>query len=392
MRQLPNRQASFINHITHSETLFFWRGWRSPYRPLYLITLSLLLIGLVLFAAAAIRGIEGVLHWQTQSELQAVPLTLDSFAKGLFNFSVEATSYAITERFVPSDMQVNLVATYLYAGLLLVSTILLLSVVTTLPRLWYIGSMAVFMLWLASCKLDLLQVFGDTGNLFFMASVALIVPVSYYLHAFRSGFPFVQRILVFAGLLGILIGVAALFSRNTLPLLTTLSYGSIVPMALSALFILLVSPEIMRSFLFLVSQSGSPSSLLHFTLLTLIYLTNLLLRYLHNIEYIDWNILYVNAFFILAISIVLGIWGFRKRSTLFAHILTDPFTSLLYAGLATLTLATMGFAFATGNDPMVDMFEDIILYTHIGMGIAFFFYVLINFRQPMQQVSQVNER
>ncbi len=371
MRQLPHRQANFLNKISNPDSFLFWQNWRSPYRPLYLSSLVLLLICLALFATAAVQGTDAVLEWQTQNELQAVPLTLDSFTKGLFNFSVDASSYSIMQRFAPSDMQVNRVVTYLYAALLALSTLLLLSVVTVLPRLWYVGSMAVFILWLASCKLDLLQVFGDTGNLFFISSVVLLVPVSYYIHAFRPDFPFVLRLGIFALLFALLIGVAAFFSRNSHPLFTTLSYGTIVPLVLSALFILMVSPEIMRSCMFLVSHSGSASSLLHFTLLTIIYLVNLVLRYLYNTQKIDWDILYLNSFFILTISIILGIWGFRKRGTLFSHIVTDPYASLVYTGLAVLTLATIGYAFATGNDPMIEMFEDIILYSHIAMAIAF---------------------
>jgi hypothetical protein len=58
------------------------------------------------------------------------------------------------------------------------------------------------------------------------------------------------------------------------------------------------------------TRSGSPNSLLHFTLLTAIYLLNLLLRFFHNTGRIDWDFFYVNAFAVLAVSIVLGVWGF----------------------------------------------------------------------------------
>ncbi len=391
MLHLSHKEPAALNRPAGPDSLLFWQSWRAPYRALAWAGLLLLAATLLLFAVQAIRGVDAVIAWQPESELQDVVMTLDSFTRGLFNFTVEAPGYAVTERFEPTGMQVNLVAAYLYLGLLAAGLALLLSVVTVLPRLWYVAAMAVFIGWLAVSKLDLLLVFGLANNTVFIAVLALILPVSYYFHAFRPDVTFAWRLLVFTSLLAIILGTAGFFSTVRFPVLSVLGYGATVPLALSILFIIAVAPEIVRGFVHLVSRGGGGKGLLHFTLLTAIYLLNLLLRFFHNTGRIDWDFFYVNAFAVLALSIVLGVWGFRERAPLLSRIIADPYASFLYIGLAVITVSTVGYAFATGNDPMVEMFEDVILFSHIAMGLAFFLYVLINFRMPMQRGMAVHK-
>lgn len=54
-------------------------------------------------------------------------------------------------------------------------------------------------------------------------------------------------------------------------------------------------------------------------------------------------------------------------------------------GLTLLTTLTISYAFATANDPLVELFEDVVVYTHLGMGVVFLVYVLINFWPIFQQ-------
>ncbi|MFN3488045.1 MAG: tetratricopeptide repeat protein, partial [Emticicia sp.] len=49
------------------------------------------------------------------------------------------------------------------------------------------------------------------------------------------------------------------------------------------------------------------------------------------------------------------------------------------------------YAYATANDPLIESFEDFISYTHVAMGFCFFFYVLINFTQPLQKGLEVHK-
>jgi hypothetical protein len=371
------------------QPLFFWQNWRNPYRALYILLLLLVLTSLLLYGFFHLAGRETVLSWLPNTQLQEILLNIDSFTKGLFSFGVELESYYVTEQFVASLMQVHPWAMYGLLGFVLLSTVLLLSLVTVLPRFWYVGAMAVFILMLASFKLDLPEVFGWKNSAFFIIVVALYSSLSYYFHAFRSHTSFPVRFLCFAGLTLVLALVIVFFSETSYPALSLISHGIIVPVALSVVFILVVAQEIVHGFLYLVTKGGGfggDNSLTHFTVITFFYLVNVLLAYLHSSAVISWDIFYLNAFFVFAVSLVLGLWGFRKRSISFENIISfTPHGAFVYLGLALISISTITYFFATANDPMIEMFEDAILFSHLATGLVFYAYVLVNFKTPMQQ-------
>lgn len=44
-----------------------------------------------------------------------------------------------------------------------------------------------------------------------------------------------------------------------------------------------------------------------------------------------------------------------------------------------MTFSVLAWIFKNGNDPLMDTFEDMIIFSHLGFGILFFVYVLYNF-------------
>jgi predicted Zn-dependent protease len=377
------------------QTIFFWKSWPSNYRFLFILSLVLLAAALFLYLFQSWIGIDAIIHWQTQNELQEISFELDHFTKGLFDFTADAESYLIIERFVPSSIEVNYIAAYTFAFFFACTLILLLSILPTLPRLWYVISMGLFILLLATFKLDLLQVFHLANNATFIGLLVLYIPVSYYFHAFRPDISFNTRLLCFTLITVVATFILLYFSSISHPLLSVIHHGIILPILISIVFILMIAHEITSGFLYLVTKGGGiggGNSLLHFSIITFVYLGNLLILYLHNTGVIDWDFLYLNAFYVFVISFVLGLWGFRHRNSLFAHIISvNPYGSFLYVALGTLALATMGYFFASGNDPMIEMLEDVIVYSHLAMGLGFFLYVFVNFSLPMAQGLPVHK-
>ncbi|QHT71237.1 hypothetical protein GXP67_33590 [Rhodocytophaga rosea] len=369
--------------------LFFWKQWPASYRNIYLTSLAVSTIGLVIYLIWFFTGNDAVIGWQTRSELQSLSLQLNSFSRSLFNFTVETPSYFITEQFVASLAKINTLAVYIYLAFLTGACLLVLSLITELPRLWYILGMGVFILLLASFKFDLLQVFGLRNNTVFIVSVAAYAGLSYYFHAFQTEISFQLRLASFTVLTVVLALLIIFFSRSAYPLITLAGNGIIIPVGISLVFIFMVSHEIEQGFLYLVTQSGGiggKNSLLHFSLISLIYIINLGLLYARNAGFISWDFFYINPFYLLLISAAIGIWGYKKRNVLFDHIISFyPNGAFLYLALATVSLATIGYFFASGNDSMLEMIEDIIVFSHLAMGVSFFIYVFINFRSPMSQ-------
>jgi hypothetical protein len=57
--------------------------------------------------------------------------------------------------------------------------------------------------------------------------------------------------------------------------------------------------------------------------------------------------------------------------------------------LGIITLATCGLAFATANDPMIEVMEDAITYSHLAMGVTFLAYIILNFSFLFRQGLEV---
>jgi Flp pilus assembly protein TadD len=143
----------------------------------------------------------------------------------------------------------------------------------------------------------------------------------------------------------------------------------------------MVAHEILASFIYLTSQGTTSSkSLQHFAIISAIYITNLILAYLHEAGFIQWNFLYVNLYLLLSVSVVLSLWGFRHREHLYSHITSfDPFGSYFVAGLAVITFSTIGLLLGSANDSALKVIRDFIIFSHLGFGVIFLVYILSNF-------------
>ncbi|MCU0355823.1 MAG: hypothetical protein MUD08_19140, partial [Cytophagales bacterium] len=371
--------------------LFFWNRWLPTYRWLFVSLLVLLGAALTIYLIQYFVGADAVIGWNVVNQLQDVNLTLESFTRGIFNFTVQAPSFLVLEWFEATDMRTNHAATYAYGVLTALGLAWLLAVVPSLPRWWYLGSMMAFIGLVVSLQTDVLQVAGLTNWVVPGVTLAVFLPVSYWFHAFRPDISVAVRLAVFAVLITTLVAFWAIFAKSPLPVMSVLAYGTRAMALLTVLFIILVSVEVPAALLSLITGSGvaaGRNSIFHFSVITLFYVGNLVVAYLNNSGLVEWNFLYVNAFYLLAVSVVLGIWSFRRRID---DLLSDPYGVMLYGGWAVLALGTIGYSFATGNDPMADLYEDTIVYSHLAMGVAFFLYVYVNFRGPMAQGLPVHK-
>ncbi len=368
-----------------NQDLFFWKSWRPTDRRLYWGILLLLGVVLVVYLVQYFIGADAVIRWQVQNEAQDISFDIDSFTKGIFNFKTQAQSFLLVEWFEASVMQINTLAVSFYGVCVALGMVLLVSGVTFLPRWWYLGSMMVCIGVLAGLQLEVLQIWGFVNAVVFGISLVVLIPVSYYFHAFRPDISFHVRLVVFAVLVGLLLFMWIYFAQTPKPVMSLLSYGTRGFAFLTIVFILINAHEIPSHLLILVTRTGiatGPNSIFHFTVITGFYLANLVISYMKGSGLIEWNLLYINAFYLLIVSVVLGVMGFHRRVS---DVVSNPYSSIIYAGWAMVSLATVGFAFATGNDPMMDAFEDTITYSHLAMGVAFYLYVFVNFRGPMTQ-------
>ncbi len=371
-------------------SLFFWKNWGRAYQLTYLFSGIVLLISLVLFVIAWARGLSNVIRWDVLSELNELPITFHTFSDGLLDYAVNGTAYAVSEQFVASGMQVRPVVATLFLTGVCLAFVLLMSAVTRFDRIRYLVSMAVLILGLTFFRWDMLEVPGLEGNYLFLLLTFLFGSVSYFFHAFRPDYPIALRLGAFALLTAVIALLLGNVSPVKFPALVIVSYGMPVLLVFSIGFIFFIAAEIIAGLVWLTSvgraeESDLPTSqrrtlgIRNFLFISFLYLLNLTLIWLKNTKSIDWDVLAISPFILYIISVTLGVWGFRRLTQQQESVSFRDAGAYVYSGLALLTTLTITYAFATANDPLVEMFEDVIVYTHLAMGVFFVIYTLINF-------------
>ncbi len=371
--------------------MFFWNSWSRTDRLIYFSALVFLFAGFSFFTVAWLRGLGNVIRWAVLSELFDLPTTVRTFTDGLLDYPIRGTVYAVSEQFVASAMTVpGWLAPVMLAGIW-AGLSLILAALTRLPRTMYLIGMAVFLLFLAACRFETLEVPGLPKQAVFLVLAAIFGAVSYYFHAFRSDLFLPIRVAVFAALTGAVMPILGAVSPVPNPALTVISYALPGLLTVSTGFVLFIGFEIIAGLVWLTSASRTDDSLApkissgrslginNLLFVSGLYLFNLVLLWLNNTRAIDWNGFLISPFFIYLISIVLGIWGFRRlirQQDVFSF---RDAGAPLYVGLALMSTLTIGFAFTTANDPLIEVFEDVIVYGHLAMGVVFLIYVAFNF-------------
>ncbi len=374
---------------------------------MYVVGLILLSISLAWLAVAGYRGLENVVRWEVLNELVGLPATLYQVTDGLLTYPIQGRVQTVASQFIASPMQVYpLMATVTVVGLC-IALAFALAGASRLPTLRYRLAMGLFILLLAVCRFETLGLFGGSpngaGRWVFLGLTVLFGGVSFYFNAFRTEVGFTPRLLVFLTLLGLVALAITLSASVVNPAMVLLSYALPGLVLISIVFIAFIAIEIPAGMVWLTSVSrqntelaarngglqevvpGRPLGVVNFLFVSVLYLLNLLLIWLRNTKVIDWNALTISPFLIVGVSIILGVWGFRRLVEQRELLSFREAGAGLYLGMAALATLTMAYAFATANDALIEVFEDAIVYSHFGMGLAFVLYTVLNFWPIYQQ-------
>lgn len=367
------------------QSLFFWKDWPNNEKTVWLTISGVLLFSIALMWFAWFRGADGVIDWQRLQEQKVIETTVHEFRVGPFQLNVPGESYVIFEYLQGSAVKHNQIASYIFLAVLIISSMVLLAVISTLRRFWYYLGMGLFVLFVAGLRLEVLQVFGVRGYAVPIAVLLIFIVLSFYFKSFRSSAGFGTRIVSFTGLAafcGIVIGNFAAVPHPLLHLAVTAYVPALI---LTALFILMVAHEILVSFVYISSQ-GTSKSLQHFSIISFIYLINVLITCLHELGVIQWKFLYINLYLLLTLSALLGLWGFRLRERLYESILSfRPAGALLYVALGTVCFITVSQLLGNANDAALKVVRDVIIFSHAGYGIIFLTYIFSNFMVMMAE-------
>ncbi len=367
--------------------------WDQPYRMIYRFFLLLLAVSLLLYLAAFFNMPYNGLDWYVTATTEVVKIPLHQFSLGLFTVDLLADNFLIKQYFEGSPFQFEAWDTYLYLIFLALGLSLLLTITTYFSTFWFTLSMGVFTILLISMQWQQLQLFGFQGREPLIGIAALFLGVSYLYQAWQKYASMTIRLISFFGLFGVLALLIFWGSNVNNPFMHLAHYGVFVGVLISILFVFFVAHEIVYLILYLITQARPDKSnrnAAHFLIFSLIYLGNIFLIYLRNGGYIDWDILYVNAFVLIIISLGIALWSFEKKEEAYGAVFAyNPLGGLFLLALAVIAFTSIRYQMVMANDPLLETFEDTIVFSHLGFGAMFFIYVIANYITPLIRNLQV---
>ncbi|WKN42707.1 hypothetical protein [Tunicatimonas pelagia] len=373
--------------------LKFWQDWHPTSRSVYLFLLTVFLLVIVAFVTFYPKGMLNMVAWERISTLQEVPVAQDPISVGLFSFSYDLNFSVVLETFVGSSVNHSSVGAYLLLGVVALGWIILLTIFSALDRFWYYVGVLILLGLILLLQLEQLLWFGQTQKFGVVLAFGLFLLPTAYFQLINPNARLSVRLLTFSSVTALFAGLIFLFAEVAYPFLTLAYHSLWVPIILSVLFIIIVGHELISLVVQLITQNNTPqssNSLLHIFVLSAIYLLNLSLLVLKNIGTIDWDIIYIDTFWLLAILSIIGIWGFKQREVQYKFLFPfAPLGALFYLTLGTITLATVAFLSWQGNDPLLESLEDTIAYTQIGFSAIFLIYLIANFIQPLLKNQRV---
>ncbi|HEY8402281.1 MAG TPA: hypothetical protein VIK89_13525, partial [Cytophagaceae bacterium] len=363
--------------------LFFWNNWHKYNKTTYNILLGLFLFSLVLYTLAYFFGESFAISFATVKEFETLKTIVDEFTSAMLTFSVDADTYITKQRFYAEEIQLLPANSYTYLILVFIAILFLLTIITYLELIFYVAGMLVFLVFIVTMNTELLAIFNTEKNVFTIALFLLYGGASYYFYAFNKNISFVKRLLTFTAITILAAVAIAIGSDTSHPFVFIANFSIGIPILLTIVFIITIAFDIVQGFLYITTLSksgGGKNSLINFSVITILYLVNLLFLLLKKMLYIDWDILYLHPLLILPISAVIGIYAVRQRAPLSSKLISfNPLGAFLYLGLAIIAFTTIAYALITYNHPLIEAFEYAIIYTHLGFGFIYFLYILINF-------------
>jgi tetratricopeptide (TPR) repeat protein len=366
--------------------LSFWRSWSASYRIIAGLVAALLIIVQVGLWTSYFLYPEPTFSWQHAQEQIVSEVPIRTFTSGLAELTVPADNYVIFDQLLGDRVQAQPWAHFAFVGLFFLALSLLVAIVTTLSRFWYLTSMTLLIVLVSYLRLEVLLLFNSTSKIPTIVVLAVLISTTAWFQFFKKETPFISRWWVLLAVFGILGGCIHLFAKAPAPFLQ-LSVAVIpIALVLTFVFILMVAHEVLAALVSGISRGvGATKSLQHFLVISLVYLLNLALAYAEKFNLINWNFIYIDFFLLLTLSGILGIWGFRQRQEQLESFLEEPFTTLVYLAIALVAFTTVAFFWATANDSVLDALGTIIIFAHLGFGLIFFTYVISNFSGMLEK-------
>lgn len=338
------------------------------------------------------QGADSSIVWKITTHAEPTTFAAHEFQKGPFSFAITGTYYALSESFSagPIDRFLNRDAIFLMLTWLGIGLLLMLS--TYLSRIWFTGVAGLFIFMLMNLEFSAIQIFGFDmfsywGNI---VLVILFIAPAYLFQSYFKYSHFGVRILTFlvASIIVLFLGDVDLIILQEQ--FNIGIYFSIIVLML--LFLIMISEENVFAILFLITKNrGGDNNEKHFSVFSLIYLVFLGMVYGKKAGFIRLELPFFDPYVLLIISSGVALWSLKKKKEVYDNILDDNQALQIFSAIGIIVFSYLALAFSRGNDPVFEGLHYFIIYAHLGFGLMFFLYTVINFVNPLAQGFQVHK-
>ncbi|MDB5234000.1 MAG: hypothetical protein JWR44_993 [Hymenobacter sp.] len=329
------------------------------------------------------------------SHLQAIPLTLEQVAAGPVRLPVQVSGFIVSLTHDVAGPFTQPAAAGIFLGLLAVVLVGWVAVASTLARTSFVAAMVPVIFLLMSLNTESLGIFNTDERYFLYLMLALVGGGAFALHAFAERLSLTGRVLIIGAVVA---GLSALlYAQSLLPAeetaLQLAAYATPGGAVLVALLVLWVGVENIRALLWFNTQAEQPGSrfgLAPFVAASLLYLGVLGLYLWNNDSLPLFPGVGLDPLVLLLPAVLTGGLGLRLRAASYGEWV--PYArgmAQLYPLVVTGAAATMSYAFATANTPLLVAARHFTGLTLLLVGGAFLVYVLINFSPLIKQRLRV---
>ncbi len=368
---------------------FFSRPeWPKFDRTLFQAIIALLGIAFALFIYALLHDGSFVFPLEKNLVPDFSKINLFNYYTPYGDFTPQINSLINFQKYTAGDFEMPIWAGRIFQ----ISFFLCIAILTTMiirisGWLFYIG-LSLILLFLVYFKVQEFGIISDYKDYFLYGAVALIVGCVFYLHNnhFEKSFKFhfLSSFLIWA----LLWTVILVFGQGNEILFQLSNFAFPACIIISVVFIVLIGHEPIHLFFSMISYSSNQFSrarIINFIILSVLYLGNIGLTYAKNIGQIHWDVFYTPFQLMLVFAMIGGFYGFSKRFDSVKIFESRSVLMIVYATLSLFTLSFMTYAYYAGHDAILEILEDATLYSQLGMGTIFFFYLIVNFGDLLQQ-------
>ena len=334
------------------------------------------------------KGYENSIGWEVTTSAEVVKYPGIKVEGKLLDFQVTGEKYLLTESYTGGPIIRNFWVDSILVSIGWLGLCVVMVSSSFLKRYGFLFSLALFTLLINRLNLGEVGLFGIQTRMALLIPFLSIVGSLFYFHEYRPKTNFLIRLctLILISALIVIFGVkesAIFLDHFASHSLFSFSIGGLI-------FLLILAEENIFGILLLVTKGkGGKSNHLHFIFLSSIYLLNLILYYLNKAGIIPNSFSFFDPFILLAISCIISFWTLKHKANFLSRYLSREIFHFIFFGLGILLFSVLGLSFFRGNDAVYESFHYFILYFHIGFGVFFFLYIIINFIDALIQGFEI---